>query len=210
MTTPPHFRPAAVLCDIDGVIRHWPAMDDLEREHGLQPGAFAATAFAPARLLPAITGQVTDEAWRSAIASDLAAAEFVEAWSAMEPRVDADVVALLRKVRRFARLALVSNATSRLEEDLKRQSLDDLADVVVNTSRIGVAKPDPRVFAIAAESVGVPIDQCLFIDDTESHVLAARSIGMQAIHFRGIDDLRALRQSSGITSSASTPSASGK
>ncbi|MCX0247876.1 hypothetical protein [Streptomyces drozdowiczii] len=60
-----------LYCDIDGVIRHWPAADPLEQAHGLPLGALAATAFAPARLQPAITGKVTDEEWRSAVAADL-------------------------------------------------------------------------------------------------------------------------------------------
>ncbi|WP_326574266.1 hypothetical protein OG889_04275 [Streptomyces sp. NBC_00481] len=62
----------AVLCDIDGVLRHWPAADPLEQAHGLPVGALAAAAFAPARLHPAITGEITDEPWRSAVAADLA------------------------------------------------------------------------------------------------------------------------------------------
>src|SRR5882724_6971438 len=62
----------AVLCDIDGVLRHWPPARDLEQAHGLPAGAFAAAAFAPARLQPAITGQVTDEQWRSTVVADLA------------------------------------------------------------------------------------------------------------------------------------------
>ncbi|MFJ9550234.1 hypothetical protein [Streptomyces erythrochromogenes] len=69
MTTRPY---GAVLCDIDGVIRHWPAAEPLERANGLRPGALAAAAFAPDRLQPAVTGEISDEQWRSAVAADLA------------------------------------------------------------------------------------------------------------------------------------------
>src|SRR4051795_9954523 len=93
----------AVLCDIDGVLRHWPAADSLEHVHGLPSGALAAAAFAPARLHPAITGGVTDEQWRSAVATDLAAScgsteqahAAVGAWSELIPEIDQEVVALL-------------------------------------------------------------------------------------------------------------------
>ncbi len=190
-------RYGAVLCDIDGVLRHWPAPDELERAHGLAPGAFAAAAFAPARLLPAITGGVSDEEWRAGVAEDLARAcgserrarAAVAAWSAMLPEVDREVVALLTRVREVVPLALVSNATSRLESDLARQGLADLPHCVVNTSRIGVAKPDPRVYRIAAERVGVPMERCLFVDDTAANVEAARAAGMPALHFRHPTDL---------------------
>jgi putative hydrolase of the HAD superfamily len=190
----------AVLCDIDGVLRHWPAPGptDLDHVHGLPAGTFAAAAFAPARLQPAITGEVTDEQWRSAVATDLAgvcgslerARNVVTAWSDLMPRVDQEVVSLLTRVRDVATVALVSNATTRLESDLARQGLDDLADTVVNTSRIGVAKPDPRVYVIAAERVGAPVHRCLFVDDTAANVIAARETGMTALHYRRIEDLQ--------------------
>ncbi|WP_331767195.1 HAD-IA family hydrolase [Embleya sp. NBC_00896] len=195
MPVPPY---DAVLCDIDGVLRHWPVADDLERAHALPLGALAAAAFAPARLMPAITGEVTDEEWRSAVVADLTdvhgsmdrARAAVAAWSDLVPIVDREVVALLARLRGVAPVALVSNATTRLEWDLARQGLADLADTVVNTARVGVAKPDPRVYRIAAERVGTPVRRCLFVDDTPANVAAAREAGMTALHYRRIDDLR--------------------
>jgi putative hydrolase of the HAD superfamily len=187
-----------VLCDIDGVIRHWPDADDLERGHGFPIGTLATAAFAPSRLRPAITGQITDEQWRSAVAADIAEAcgsldradAVVAAWSALVPRVDHAVVSLLTRCRRVATVGLVSNATTRLESDLLRHGLDDLADFVVNTARIGVAKPDQRVYLIAAEQAGTPTHRCLFIDDTAANVAAARAVGMSALHYREFNDLR--------------------
>ncbi|MFG2335120.1 HAD family hydrolase [Streptomyces yangpuensis] len=142
----------AVLGDIDGVIRHWPAADALERANGLRPGALAAAAFAPGRLQPAVTGRITDEQWRDAVAAGLTetcgsrerALAAVRAWSELVPAVDQEVVTLLRDLREVASVALVSNATTRLEQDLERQGLAGLADCVVNSARIGLAKPDPR------------------------------------------------------------------
>ncbi|MGW7365886.1 HAD-IA family hydrolase [Streptomyces sp. NPDC054841] len=114
----------------------------------------------------------------------------VSAWSHLVPVVDQEVVALLRQVRKVASVALLSNATTRLEQDLARQGLADLADTVVNTARVGIAKPDPRVYHIAAEHLGAAINRCLFIDDTEANVVAAREAGMTALHYRQLDDLR--------------------
>lgn len=195
MPLPPY---DAVLCDIDGVVRHWPSAALLEQEHGLPLGALAAAAFAPARLQPAITGRVTDEEWRSAVVVDLTdaygsrerALATVTAWSDTFPTVDQEVVALLRQARQAASVALVSNATTRLEGDLERQGLADLADAIVNTARIGVAKPDPQVYRIAAERLGTEPDRCLFIDDTPANVVAAREVGMTALHYGRLEDLQ--------------------
>lgn len=190
----------AVLCDIDGVLRHWPAPGhaDLDRAHGLPAGTLAAAAFAPSRLHPAITGETTDEQWRAAVTADIAdacgsvdvARAIVAAWSELIPRVDHEVVSLLTRVRDVMPVALVSNATTRLEQDLARQDLHNLAHTVVNTARIGVAKPDPQVCLIAAERVGVPVERCLFVDDTAANVAAARALGMPAVHHRRPEDLR--------------------
>ncbi|MGP4051441.1 HAD-IA family hydrolase [Streptomyces sp. 2A115] len=197
---PPHpsLPYAAVLCDIDGVLRHWPADHEIEHAHGLPRGALAAAAFAPARVHPAVTGAITDEQWRSAVAADLAEAygsqkqarAAVAAWTELVPLVDLELVALLTRVRAVASVALVSNGTTRLEQDLARQGLDGLAHTVVNTARIGIAKPDPRVYRIAAERVGTGPDRCLFVDDTEANVTAAREAGMAGLHYRQLEQLR--------------------
>jgi putative hydrolase of the HAD superfamily len=196
MTARPH---DAVLCDIDGVVRHWPSAEELELTYGLPAGSIAAAHFMPSRLNPAITGKITDEQWRSAAASDLAAVcgsadrsrAAVKAWSMLEPRNDPEVVSLLAKAREMVTVALVSNATTRLEQDLARHELSTLAHVVVSSARIGVAKPDPSFYTIAAEQVGASVDRCLFIDDTPANVAAARGLGMTAVQYQRPEDLRA-------------------
>jgi len=196
MTARPH---DAVLCDIDGVLRHWPPAEELELAYGLPAGSLAAAHFVPSRLNPAITGKMTDEQWRSAAANDLAAVcgsadrarAAVKAWSMLEPRIDPEVVSLLAKARETVTVALVSDATTRLEQDLARHELSTLAHMVVSSARIGVAKPDPGFYTIAADNVGAPVDRCLFIDDTPANVAAARGLGMTAIHYQRPEDLRA-------------------
>jgi putative hydrolase of the HAD superfamily len=189
----------AVLCDVDGVLRHWPSDSELEAAHGLAPGALAGVAFAPGRLRPAITGEVSDSRWRESVAEGLVeeghcatladAQAAVAQWTGLRPRVDDDVLALLQLAREVLPVVLVSNATTRLEADLKDLGLAEFVDEVVNTSRIGFAKPDPRVFAHAAQQAGVPVERCLFVDDTWEHVEAAREAGMHAVHFHGPADL---------------------
>lgn len=189
----------AVLCDLDGVLRLWDQEDPahLDRLCGLPGGTLAGAAFRPERLLPAVTGEVTDEEWRSAVAEDLAAVWGLRAtvalmsrWNGAFGRVDDEVRQLLAAARRHVPVVLVSNATSRLEADLARLRLVDVLDHVVNTSRLGAAKPDARVFAAAAETAGVPASRCLFVDDTEGHVAAARAAGMTGLHYREARQLR--------------------
>jgi putative hydrolase of the HAD superfamily len=189
----------AVLCDIDGVLRHWPSGEEIERAYGLPAGSIAAAHFAPSRLNPAITGKITDEQWRSEAATDLAALcgsadrarRAVKAWSMLEPRADPEVVSLLAHAREVVTVALVSNATTRLERDLAQHELGTLAHIVVSSARIGVAKPDPGFYTIAAEQASARLDSCLFVDDTPANVAAARGLGMIAVQYQRPDDLRA-------------------
>ncbi|MDT0266910.1 HAD family hydrolase [Streptomyces sp. DSM 44915] len=190
----------ALLCDLDGVLRHWDTTSPprLERAYGLPAGALTSAAFRPDRLVPAVTGQVTDEEWRAAVAADLAPAcgtperarALVEAWSDTPGSVDPVVLAMLTEVRRRVPVVLVTNATTRLESDLAALGLTEVADAIVNSARVRVAKPDPEIFRIAAERAGVPTGRCLFVDDTEGHVTAARELGMTAVWHRDNAELR--------------------
>jgi putative hydrolase of the HAD superfamily len=61
--------------------------------------------------------------------------------------------------------------------------------------RTGVRKPDPEAYVGAARALAVPVDRCLFVDDRESNVRAAREAGMDAIRFEGASRLaEALRE----------------
>jgi putative hydrolase of the HAD superfamily len=192
----------AVLCDLDGVLRQWPDTTDLERAHGVAPGTLAATAFAPHRLTPAITGRCTDEEWRAAVAEDLrahtATAEaLVAAWSVETGSIDEDVATVLALAREHGPVVVVTNATTRLESDADALSLTRHVDAIVGSARLGVAKPEPGIYLAAAVEAGVPPDRCLFVDDSATNVAAARALGMTGHHFTGVQGLRALLASRG-------------
>lgn len=179
----------AVLCDLDGVLRRWPPMTDLDLAVGVPAGTLAAAAFAPALLLPAITGRHTDEQWRAAVTAELTrhtdrAAELVAAWSAHVGEVDVEVAAVLRVARDHGPVVLVTNATTRLDADVAALRLTDHVDAVVTSARVGFAKPDPRIYQAAAEVAGTPLSRCLFVDDSAANVAVAAELGMSALHFR--------------------------
>ncbi|WP_328655716.1 HAD-IA family hydrolase [Nocardia salmonicida] len=106
--------------------------------------------------------------------------------------VDEKVRDLLAQVRTRVPLVLVTNAMDDLDAHLARMLLTGFADTVISSAAVGVAKPDLRIYEIAAEAAGVAPNRCVFIDDRPENVAAARSLGMTGIHFRGIDDLAVL------------------
>ncbi|MFV2142970.1 HAD family hydrolase [Isoptericola sp. G70] len=64
-----------------------------------------------------------------------------------------------------------------------------LGDVVVS-GLVGVAKPDPAIFRLAAGRFAVDPGRTVFVDDTARNVEAARTVGFQAVHFTGTPALR--------------------
>jgi putative hydrolase of the HAD superfamily len=192
-----------IICDIDGVVRLWPpdAMTRWDTAFGLPQGTLAGHAFAEHRLLPAITGQVTDEEWRAHVAEDLRelcgslerARHLVAGWRALNGLANAEVVSLLTKARRHPTnpltIVALSNATTLLEEQLAELGVTAVFDAIVNTAREGVCKPDPRIYHIAAERAGTEPARCLYVDDSELNVEAARQVGMRAVHYHEYRDL---------------------
>ncbi len=55
---------------------------------------------------------------------------------------------------------------------------------------LGLMKPDPAIYLKAAENVGTPPEQCLFIDDLAANVNGARAVGMTAVIFESIEQIR--------------------
>jgi putative hydrolase of the HAD superfamily len=187
-----------LVIDLDGVLRHWNPqhVTDIERRAGLPVGSLFGAAFAEEPLRAAITGQVTDAQWRAGVAAALerdhgnvAAQLAVAEWSALAGEVSAPVLDIVRAERRRRTVALASNATDRLSADLSRLGLDHEFDAVFNSSAIGFAKPDPRVFVHIAEALGVAPNHCLFVDDTDANVVAASQAGLSAHRYLSPEDL---------------------
>jgi len=57
----------------------------------------------------------------------------------------------------------------------------ELFDVVVDSCDVGIRKPDPAIFRLTCERLGVAPEAAIFLDDTRRHVEAARQVGLQAI-----------------------------
>jgi len=196
----------ALLVDFDGVVRHWDGEGSrIETAHGLPIGSIAGTAFARENLAPAITGRMTDEEWRALIAERLGKAygtqraqAAVAKWSALRGTVHRGVASLLESCGSSVTVVLVSNATTRFERDLSDLGLDTLFAHVVNSSRVGYAKPSAEIFAAALAAAGVTAEDALFVDDTVENVDAGQALGIDSHHFRGLEPLRQFLRSKGV------------
>lgn len=63
-------------------------------------------------------------------------------------------------------------------------------DGIVVSGLERLVKPDPRIYRVFCERYGLAPESCVFIDDNMANVVAARTTGMQGVHFTGPDELR--------------------
>ena len=69
----------------------------------------------------------------------------------------------------------------------------ELFDVVVDSSEVGMRKPNPAIYLHTAELLGVAPERCVMLDDAEGNIVGARSVGMAAI-LVGLDVAPALAE----------------
>lgn len=186
-------RAIALLVDFDGVLRRYdPEVGRaVETEHGLEPGSLLAAGTQWSRLLPAIIGAWTRRQWLESIAEASGApmAAVLE-WDAYRGYLDPVVLDLVRRVRAAGRpVALATNATDDLRDDLARFGLADAFDAVLSSAELGRHKPTKEFFAAACDAVQTTPELCLFIDDDDRNIRGARTFGLSAMRWSGPDDL---------------------
>jgi putative hydrolase of the HAD superfamily len=83
------------------------------------------------------------------------------------------------------RLAICTNNIREWEERWRAKlPVDEIFEVVVDSSAVGTRKPQPRIYQITLEQLGVEPGAALFVDDLEVNCLAARELGMATVWFR--------------------------
>lgn len=79
------------------------------------------------------------------------------------------------------RVAVVSNSDGTVAEALDRAGFGDLFEIVVDSTIVGIAKPDPAIFAVALEQLGLAPDQAWYVGDSHYHDMGgARAAGLAA------------------------------
>lgn len=191
----------AALFDFGGVILSSPfeAFEGYERANGLPLGFI--------RSLNATNPD--DNAWARLERSDVSLEEFctqfeAEARAAGHELDAAAVVGLLSGSLRPAMVDAVRRCTERLKTALltnnfvvtpappaggpaavdraeEMGAVLALFDVVVESSQVGIRKPDPRFYELACERLDVAPEQCVFLDDLGINLKPARALGMTTI-----------------------------
>lgn len=188
-----------LLSDLDGVIRHFsPERDqEIEKRCGLSSGALLGTAFEKSLLTRAITGILSDESWRNEIIELLSktypknlAIQAVKDWSSFPGKVDFRYLEYLEVKFSDVPVAVLTNGTSRLHQDLKTLGIAERFFKIFNSAEIGICKPDKKIFNHVIEVLSCKPSEVFFIDDSLSHVNAAEELGMAVHHYSSLEDFQ--------------------
>jgi putative hydrolase of the HAD superfamily len=66
-----------------------------------------------------------------------------------------------------------------------RERLEEHFDVLVISAEVGLRKPEPEIYQLACDRIGLPPDRCAFVDDLPHNVEVAREVGMFGVHHDG-------------------------
>jgi putative hydrolase of the HAD superfamily len=106
-------------------------------------------------------------------------------------RLDTDLVTYIRRLRQDFKTGLLSNAFSDLRQVVTETwKFADAFDEMVISAEVGLVKPDPRIYHLAVERLGVAPAAAVFIDDFLRNVQGARAEGLNAIHFQNPQQAR--------------------
>ena len=161
----------------------------LAEQLGVPLKALYRLVFDSETALRALVGELTiEQHWQAVgealgVAPEALPAVKAQFWSA--DLVNHELVDTIRMLRPGYKVGLLSNAWNDLRQVMQeRFHFDGLFDDLVISAEVGLAKPDPRIFRLAVERLGVQPAEAIFIDDVLANVEAARGVGLQAIHYR--------------------------
>ncbi len=132
------------------------------------------------------SGRMTQPEWNRRTAALLGLADHQNlmgrAWQAVRPA--AKMINLARAARQAGiALAMLSNSFG-LDPYNPYQELGvwDLFDVTVLSETEGIAKPDPAIYEITLDRLGLPASACVFVDDRHANLVPAAALGIITVH----------------------------
>ncbi|MDY6875706.1 MAG: HAD family phosphatase [Chloroflexota bacterium] len=200
----------AVIFDYGGVLMRTAdpiPRRELEQRFEMQPGDVYKVVFGSPLWDEAQIGRVSAPAFWADVGQQLGLndseiVEFRQTFWAGD-RLDEELVALIRHLRDEGyRTAMLSNAPADLCQIVEQLmgitgAFDDFDTIVISGCE-RLMKPDPAIFELTLERMGVSAEEAIFVDDSQANVAAARQIGLHATRFRGLTPLRRWLRSLGV------------
>ncbi len=106
-------------------------------------------------------------------------------WRTTAPGVHWMVVHKMRELKtRGLRIGLLTNNVKEFGDNWRAMfPIDELCEEVVDSSHVGMRKPDRAIYELTCTRMNVAPDRAVFVDDNAENIAAARAYGMEAVHF---------------------------
>lgn len=125
--------------------------------------------------------------------------EFEAAWLAPYSEPMPGMAELLATLSHRYKLVLLSNVDPYYWKTIRHRHPEiELFSEILLSCNLGVAKPERAAFLRAIDAAGAPASSCLFVDDKDENVLAAKQVGINAHRFVGASDLRSVLAQEGV------------
>jgi FMN phosphatase YigB (HAD superfamily) len=93
---------------------------------------------------------------------------------------------LLHRLKQKYRLGLVSNFYGNVGVICEEAGLAESLEVIIDSTREGISKPDPEIFRAALSRLGLPAERSVFVGDSyERDMIPSRQLGMKTIWMKG-------------------------
>ena len=96
----------------------------------------------------------------------------------------------IAKLKETHKIAMLSNVGMGFIQDFFTAEELELFDALILSAEEGMAKPEPRIYHLAAKRLGVSPEDCLFIDDAVQNVRAAEEVGIQTHLYKDLAGLQ--------------------
>lgn len=122
---------------------------------------------------------------------DVPPGRFLQAFRSWSSRLLPGAEELLASLRPRFRLAALSNSNElHWERNAHDLGINDLFDVAISSHQVWFCKPDPRIYQVALDRLGISPDEVMFFDDVDANVIAASQMGMRAFQVNGVEGVR--------------------
>ena len=199
-----------MIVDFGGVLYFPPDLQSLQRWQkflGLKNDGplnefFAATPGESDYARKVFTGEISEaEVWKK-LGSHWRISpwllRYVRKRSFSKRRFNQPVANYIQSLRPRFQTAILSNAGDQDRQIFNEAyCIEDLVDTVIISAEVGLAKPDPRIYLLALERLGVQPEEAIFVDDLQVNIEAARRLGIRAIQFQSNEQF--FKEIKGIT-----------
>ena len=134
-------------------------------------------------------GEVSDEEFAHQLSDEMGLSlsfeQFAEGWQAVFVALRPEVITIMQKLREEGHRVVVLSNTNRLHCNHWPQHYPEVAaaaDHMYLSQDLGMRKPEARIYQHVLNAENIPADQAVFFDDVEANIVAARIVGITAIH----------------------------